>query len=66
MRSRLPLYHLSIWIQVYDLPSGFRSQKICQAIRSYVDEFIKFDSKIFRVLGRNLFISGYLLVYVTP
>lgn len=37
----MPLFMLSIWLQIYDLPMGFRSQKVCQAIGAYVGNFVE-------------------------
>ncbi|XVF60547.1 hypothetical protein PTKIN_Ptkin08bG0056500 [Pterospermum kingtungense] len=31
----VPLFHLSLWLQVHDLPVGFRSEKICKLIGEY-------------------------------
>lgn len=39
----VPLNKMDIWAQVYDLPSGFVSDKILQSIGNYIGLFIKTD-----------------------
>lgn len=38
------LHKMDIWVQIYDLPQGFVSDKILQSIRNYVGVSIKTDS----------------------
>lgn len=47
------MYNLSIWLQVYNLPSGFRSEKVAKAIGDYVGGFIESDPKNFDGSGKD-------------
>lgn len=49
----VPLFNLSIWLQVHHLPSGFRSEKVCNAIGNYVEQFIESDVKNFDGTSKN-------------
>lgn len=39
----VPLFHTSFWVQVYNLPIGFQSEKILQSIGNYIGEFLASD-----------------------
>ncbi|XVF51254.1 hypothetical protein PTKIN_Ptkin04bG0169900 [Pterospermum kingtungense] len=41
----VPLFNMSIWVQVHDLSVGFISEKICKLIGDHVGTFIEFDPK---------------------
>ena len=43
----MPLFELSIWIQVHDLPIGFRLEKVCKSISAYVGKYVESDAKNF-------------------
>lgn len=37
----VPLFHISFWVQVYNLPIGFQSEKVLQSIGSYIISFME-------------------------
>lgn len=37
----VPLFHTSFWVQVYNLPIGFQSEKVLQSIGSYIISFLE-------------------------
>lgn len=43
----MPLFEFSIWLQVYDLPIGFRSEKVCATIGNYAGKFMESDVRNF-------------------
>lgn len=58
--ANVELFEISMWVQVYELPIGFRSEFILKSIGNYVGTFIKSDPKNFQGMWRN-----YLRVHVT-
>lgn len=42
---KVPLWFMNIWIQVYDLPSGFMSEAVGQQLGNFFGEFIAYDAK---------------------
>ena len=49
----VPLYHTSFWIQVYNLPIGFLSEKVLQNIGNYIGEFQASDENNLMGVWRN-------------
>ena len=45
--NKVQLFHLDIWLQVYDLPVGFMSERVCKTIGNYVGQHIETDSNNF-------------------
>lgn len=43
----MPILDLSIWLQIHDLPAGFRFEKVCSSIGNYVGRYIKSDARDF-------------------
>ena len=41
--DRVPLNHVSFWVQIHHLPIGFRTSKIIQNIGDYVGQFMESD-----------------------
>lgn len=42
---KVPLWFLNIWIQVYDLPSGFMSEPVGIQLGNFFGSFLMYDSK---------------------
>lgn len=51
--QHVPLFHTTFWIQVYNLPIGFQSEKILQSIGNYIGAFLKSDENNFKGIWRN-------------
>lgn len=43
--SSMEISHLHIWVQVYDLPIGFRVESILRSIGDFIGKFIQDDSR---------------------
>lgn len=43
--TQVPLYHISIWVQIQDLPLGFMSQVVAQHLGNHIGEFLEYDPK---------------------
>ena len=41
----VPLWHVNIWLQLYDLPSGFMSETVGRLLGDFFGEFLEYDSK---------------------
>lgn len=41
----VPLWHLNIWIQIHDLPTGFMSKIVGKQLGNFFGEFLLYDSK---------------------
>lgn len=41
----VPLWHLNIWIQIYDLPSSFMNEIVGRQLGNFFGEFIQYDVK---------------------
>lgn len=39
----VPLEEVEIWVQLYDIPTGFLSEKILQSVGNYIGKFVKSD-----------------------
>ncbi|KAL8088288.1 hypothetical protein AgCh_038171 [Apium graveolens] len=42
---KVPLWHLSFWIQIYDLPSGFINESVGRQLGNFFGEFLQYDEK---------------------
>lgn len=42
---KVTLWHLSIWIQIYDLPSGFMNESVGKQLGNFFGEFLQYDAK---------------------
>ena len=51
--QNVPLFHTSFWIQIYNLPIGFQSEKILQIIGNYVGKFVELDENNLIGIWRN-------------
>lgn len=51
--ANVKLFEISMWVQVYELPFGFKSEFILKSIGNYVGTFVKSDSKNFEGMWRN-------------
>lgn len=51
--SSIQLTDLYIWVQVYDLPIGFRSEHILKSVGDYVGTYRASDTKNFQSFSRN-------------
>ncbi|XP_074352886.1 uncharacterized protein At4g02000-like [Apium graveolens] len=49
----IKLSELYIWVQIYDVPLGFKSEYVLKSIGNYVGRFLESDSKNFERMGRN-------------
>lgn len=45
--AAMPLHVFSIWLQVYDLPVGFRTEKVCATIGDFAGKYIESDPRNF-------------------
>lgn len=50
---RVPLVRLPFWVQIYDLPHGFMSEKIGKQIGNFIGSFLEYDSSNNLVAWRN-------------
>ncbi|KAL9441583.1 hypothetical protein AB3S75_020141 [Citrus x aurantiifolia] len=50
---RVPLFHTLFWVQVYNLPIGFLSEKVLTNIGNYIREFQASDPNNFMGVWRN-------------
>lgn len=41
----VPLWHVNMWIQIFDLPSGFMSEIVGKQLGDFIGRFIEYDSK---------------------
>ena len=51
--DKIPLNHVSFWVQIHNLPTGFRSSKIVQDIGTYIGTFLEMDSDNFNGIWRT-------------
>lgn len=49
----IKLSELYMWVQVYDLPIGFKSEFILKSIGNYVGSFLESDPRNFQGMSRN-------------
>lgn len=42
---RVPLWHINIWIQIFDLSSGFMTEGVGKQLRDFFGEFLEYDQK---------------------
>ena len=50
---QIPLFLSEFWIQVYDLPCGFMSEKVAKEIGKFIGVYIEADAKNFDGIWRN-------------
>lgn len=43
----MPIHDYSIWLQVYDLPVGFQTEKVCTTIREFAGHYAESDIRNF-------------------
>lgn len=41
--SHVPLTHINFWVQVYDLPLGYMSEKVGKQLGDFVGKFLEYD-----------------------
>lgn len=41
----VPLYFINMWLQIYDLPSGFMTEVVGQQLGNFFGEFLEYDHK---------------------
>lgn len=51
--QQIPLFHVNFWVQVYDLPSGFISERVAKEIGSSIGTFIEADPNNFGGVWHN-------------
>ncbi|KAK6144583.1 hypothetical protein DH2020_021403 [Rehmannia glutinosa] len=51
--SKVTIFHIAMWVQVFDLPIGFMSEKVCIDIGNYIDSFLETDPKNFEGGWKN-------------
>ncbi|XP_074336796.1 uncharacterized protein LOC141673970 [Apium graveolens] len=51
--QNVPLWHVNMWMQVCDLPSGFMSEVVGKHLGDFFGEFLEYDSKNNSSLGRE-------------
>ncbi|KAH9726440.1 reverse transcriptase domain-containing protein [Citrus sinensis] len=49
----VPLFHTTFWIQVYNMPLGFQSERILQSIGNYIGSFLESDKNNLKGVWRN-------------
>ncbi|KAF4370762.1 hypothetical protein F8388_025141 [Cannabis sativa] len=50
----VPSHHLDIWVQLHDIRSGFKTERVVRDARNYIGRFIKYDENNFNaVLSDN-------------
>lgn len=49
----IKLSELYIWVQVYDVPIGFKSEFVLKSIGNFVGRFMESDSRNFKGMFRN-------------
>lgn len=42
---RVPLWHVNIWIQIYGLPMGFKTENVGKQLGNFFGEFLQYDVK---------------------
>lgn len=53
--KHIKLNHLDMWVQIHDLQTGFRSERVVQDIGNYVGTFVKNDLSNFVGVCREFF-----------
>ncbi|XP_024033517.1 uncharacterized protein LOC112095650 [Citrus clementina] len=51
--QNVPLFHTNFWIQVYNLPLGFQSERILQSLGNYIGSFLESDENNLKGVWRN-------------
>lgn len=51
--SQIPLFMVDIWIQVYDLPCGFMSERVAMEIGNFIGRFVEADANNFDGVWRT-------------
>lgn len=41
----VPLWHVNMWLQIFDLPSGFISEAVGKQLGDFFGTFLEYDSK---------------------
>lgn len=41
----VPLWHIHMWLQIYDLPTGFMSESVGKQLGDFFGEFLEYDHK---------------------
>lgn len=50
---KVPLWHLSIWIQIFDLPSSFMNENVGKQLGNFFGEYLQYDDKNNAALWRE-------------
>ncbi|KAK6164114.1 hypothetical protein DH2020_000978 [Rehmannia glutinosa] len=51
--ARVPLFHVELWVQVYDLPFGFMTEKVGKSIGNFIGLFVDSDQHNFMGVWQN-------------
>ncbi|KAL9411935.1 hypothetical protein AB3S75_045523 [Citrus x aurantiifolia] len=51
--QNVPLFHTNFWIQIYNLPLGFQSERILHSIGNYIGSFIESDENNLKGVWQN-------------
>ena len=51
--QQVPLFHTTFWVQAYNIPIGFQSEKVVQSIGTYIGSFLESDVNNFKGVWRN-------------
>lgn len=41
----VPLWHVNMWVHIFDLPTGFMSEGVGKQLGNFLGEFLEYDSK---------------------
>ena len=58
--NQIPLNSIDIWVQVFDLPSGYMSKSVGKQLGDYISSFLEYDSN--NNVGNN---KGYMRLRVS-
>lgn len=50
----VPMWHVNIWIQIYDLPTGFMTKAVNQQLGNFFGQFLEYDHKNNTSIWREL------------
>ncbi|KAK6151616.1 hypothetical protein DH2020_014251 [Rehmannia glutinosa] len=51
--SKVLLFHVELWVQVYDLPFGFMTEKVGKSIGNYIGNYVEADQHSFSGVWQN-------------